>query len=151
MTNRRQSVLASSASAPSVGAKVFLLPFLALLLSSCRPLKRKRTPKAVPQTKRQSVKILKGHKQLVIWVAMTQDGRRAISGFTDKTVRVWDLESGAEVFRRVTDEPLRSVGFDSLGRVFVTGGAEAVGGELTCWDVGTGAEVLKLRGQPTRS
>ncbi|HJZ55392.1 MAG TPA: hypothetical protein VKE74_10560, partial [Gemmataceae bacterium] len=89
--------------------------------------------------------------------AVSPDGRRAAVGawFTLRgpgigkvrsVVVVWDLENGAELFRRATDEPLRSVGFDPLGRLLVTGGSDAVGGELTCWDVGTGAEVLKLRG-----
>ena len=28
-------------------------------------------------------------------VSVTPDGRRAVSGSSDKTLRVWDLESGA--------------------------------------------------------
>ncbi|MDD2737065.1 MAG: DUF4062 domain-containing protein [Desulfuromonadaceae bacterium] len=37
---------------------------------------------------------LKGHVAEVMSVSMTPDGRRAISGSCDKTIRVWDLESG---------------------------------------------------------
>ena len=38
-------------------------------------------------------------------VALTQDGRKAISGSEDKKVRVWDLESGVclEVLEGHTD------------------------------------------------
>ena len=37
---------------------------------------------------------LKGHRQDVRCVAVTPDGRRAVSGGADHDVRVWDLESG---------------------------------------------------------
>ena len=37
---------------------------------------------------------LKGHTSYVKGVALTPDGRKAISGSGDKTVRVWDLGSG---------------------------------------------------------
>ena len=35
-----------------------------------------------------------GHTDSVMSVALTPDGRKGISGSSDKTVRVWDLESG---------------------------------------------------------
>jgi WD40 repeat protein len=38
---------------------------------------------------------LEGHKEFVNTVALTPDGRRAISASNDKTLKVWDLESGA--------------------------------------------------------
>ena len=37
---------------------------------------------------------LTGHDGLVEAVAVTADGRRAVSGGYDVTVRVWDLEAG---------------------------------------------------------
>ncbi len=39
-------------------------------------------------------KVLKGHTDWIEGVAITSDGRRAVSGSGDKTVRVWDVETG---------------------------------------------------------
>jgi WD40 repeat protein len=41
---------------------------------------------------------LKGHTSLVNAVAVTADGKRAISGSYDKTLKVWDLTTGKEQF-----------------------------------------------------
>jgi WD40 repeat protein len=43
------------------------------------------------------VHILKGHTATVWTVAVSRDGKRAVSGSDDKTARVWDLESGKEL------------------------------------------------------
>ncbi len=58
---------------------------------------------------------------------------------------VWDLATGKEIFRRVTEEPLRAAGFDPEGRVVAAGGSPA-GGVVLGWDIATGAETLTLRG-----
>ena len=38
--------------------------------------------------------VLKGHKSIVSCLAVTTDGKRVVSGSTDNTLKVWDLESG---------------------------------------------------------
>ena len=40
---------------------------------------------------------LKGHRGDVTSVAFTPDGRHVLSGSRDKLVKVWDVETGAEV------------------------------------------------------
>jgi ribosomal protein L7/L12 len=42
---------------------------------------------------------LVGHTDMVYSVAISPDGRRAISGGRDETLRLWDLETGAELRR----------------------------------------------------
>ena len=44
-----------------------------------------------------SVRQLSGHDGLVLDVAIAPDGRNAVSGGYDKTVRIWDIETGHNV------------------------------------------------------
>ena len=43
------------------------------------------------------LRTLTGHSGSVLGVAVTPDGRRAVSASNDKTLKVWDLESGREL------------------------------------------------------
>jgi WD40 repeat protein len=43
------------------------------------------------------IRTLEGHTGGVNAVAMTPDGRRAVSASTDRTLRLWDLESGQTI------------------------------------------------------
>jgi WD40 repeat protein len=45
------------------------------------------------------VRTLENHTDWVRSVAVTPDGRQAVTGSVDRTVRVWDLSSGEEVAR----------------------------------------------------
>ena len=60
-------------------------------------------------------------------------------------VVVWDLATGKELFRKLTDEPAMAACFDPAGRVVAAGGS-SVGGWVVGWDAATGQEVLSLRG-----
>ena len=79
----------SSADGPAIGA----------LLGAARtgadrpslaPLRRSLTPPGGPL-----LATLEGHGDWVRAVAVTPDGRRAVSGSDDRTLKVWDLEQGA--------------------------------------------------------
>ena len=39
------------------------------------------------------IKVLEGHEGTVVSLALSKDGRRIVSGSSDKTVRIWDLEN----------------------------------------------------------
>jgi WD40 repeat protein len=71
----------------------------------------------------EDLRTLAGHEAAVEAVAITSDGRRAVSGSTDNTLRVWDLETAepiamaslpAEVASLALDESIVCVG-DSAG------------------------------------
>jgi len=88
---------------------------------------------------------LTGHTEKINAVAVTADGRRAVSGSADETVKVWDLETGVEV-RTLTGHTwtVTAVAVTEDGRRAVTGSYDRT---LRVWDLETGAEVHTLQGQ----
>eukprot|EP00741_Cyanophora_paradoxa_P018180 tig00021038_g17553.t1 len=85
-----------------------------------------------------------GHTKSVNAVAVTPDGKRAVSGADDKTLRVWDLESGAEM-RRLEghDGDVWSVAISSDGTRAVSGSEDKT---VRVWDLDSGAELRVLAG-----
>src|SRR5262249_32286040 len=60
---------------------------------------------------------LEGHADAVWGVAFSPDGRRALSGSMDQTLRLWDLATGAELRTFVGHEDgVTAVGFAPDGR-----------------------------------
>jgi WD40 repeat protein len=85
-------------------------------------------------TQRQEV--LRGHTSYVYPVVYTSDGRYLVSGSWDRTIRVWNADTGAEL-RVLTEHRTRITGLaaapDSPRVAAVTDG-----GELAVWDVEQG-------------
>jgi WD40 repeat protein/tetratricopeptide (TPR) repeat protein len=87
---------------------------------------------------------LTGHERGVRSVAVLPDGRRALSGSEDQTIRLWDLASGEEV---------RRFG-GSLGMVLsvaaLPDGRHALSGSfdrmMRLWDLETGVELHRFEG-----
>ena len=79
---------------------------------------------------------LTGHDGAVRAVAVSADGRRAVSGGGDGTVRVWDLDTGHAAAH--PDRPRRpggAVAVSADGRRAVSGGDD---GTVRVWDLDTG-------------
>ena len=54
------------------------------------------------------LRTLAGHSFRVSGVALSADGRRAVSASDDQTLKVWDLETGAEL-RTLAGHSIRSL------------------------------------------
>ena len=90
------------------------------------------------------VRILAGHMDSVMAVAVTPDGRQVISASLDKTLKVWDLTSGEEL-RTLTGHT------DGVAAIVVTpDGRQVISASydktLKVWDLANGKELRTLTG-----
>lgn len=109
-----------------------ILVFLLLLLALALPALAADSPELVLQN---------GHTEGILCVAVSGDGRWAVSGSSDETARVWDLQTGRvqavlDGHRRADTflSRIRSVAMDHSGRLVLTGGGD---GRALVWDVPT--------------
>jgi WD40 repeat protein len=88
--------------------------------------------------------IFRGHEESVMSVAYSPDGRWIASGSDDRSIRVWDADTGAE--QRVIrghERSVKGVAYSPDGRRVVSGSDDKT---VRVWDAATGAELLVLRG-----
>jgi WD40 repeat protein len=92
-----------------------------------------------------------GHSSAVRALAFTPDGTRLVSASDDRTLKVWDLATGAELHTlRGHDCEVRAVAIARHGRMAVSGGID---GALAVWDIAKGSLLRRQRGcrRPVRS
>ena len=86
----------------------------------------------------------KGHTDWVESVAFSPNGRTIASGSADKTLKVWDVNTGREI-RTLTGHTRRveSVAFSPDGSILASGSQDDT---VKFWDVNTGREIRTLKG-----
>jgi WD40 repeat protein len=94
------------------------------------------------------VRAFAGHGNRVNGVAISRDGKRAVSACWDGVLRYWNVESG-ELIREMPRNPhyLNSVALSSDGKRALTGGTDKI---MYLWDLETGKELKQIHGHPDR-
>jgi WD40 repeat protein len=88
-----------------------------------------------------------GHPKEVHSVALSSDGRAALSGSMDSTLKLWDITSGREL--RTFHQPMlvQSVAFSPDGRTaLVSRGTLPILGELILFDITSGRDLRNFVG-----
>ncbi|MFN6481215.1 WD40 repeat domain-containing protein [Nostoc sp. DedQUE07] len=90
------------------------------------------------------LRTLTGHNSPVNAVAITPDGKTAVSGSNDRTLKVWDLQTGKEMeISPLTghNDSVRAVAIAPDGKTAVSGSQDST---LKVWDLQTGKEISTL-------
>jgi WD40 repeat protein len=90
------------------------------------------------------LRTLSGHSHWVRAVAVTADGKRVISGSSDKTVKVWNLETGEEQLTLSGhSDSVQAVAVTADGKRVISGSSDKT---VKVWNLETGEEQLTLSG-----
>ena len=94
------------------------------------------------------VRILSGHRGMVNAVAVSPDGRHAVTGSTDRTAAVWDLATGRRLHELAGHQgTVHAVAVSPDGRHVVTGSDDRT---AAVWDLATGQRLRELAGHGDR-
>jgi WD40 repeat protein len=103
----------------------------------------KASPKVSTQKEAPYVKMtFKGHEEIVCSVAFIAGTRLLVTASNDKSLRVWDVDTGKQVGEPLLghDAGVQRVAASPDGRWIVSGGAN---GSILVWEVGTNKRELK--------
>jgi WD40 repeat protein len=86
--------------------------------------------------------VLRGHDDGVLTIAWSPDGRRLATGSSDRTVRIWDTNSGSElIVLRGHGDWVRGVVWSPDGQRLATASSDRT---VRIWDTGSGSELAVL-------
>jgi WD40 repeat protein/tetratricopeptide (TPR) repeat protein len=92
---------------------------------------------------------LKGHTDYVTSASFSPDGTRIVTASGDKTARVWDAKSGAEIFTLKGHTGwVHTTSFSPDGTRIVTASEDKT---AKVWDAKSGTETLSIKGGAVRS
>jgi WD40 repeat protein len=90
------------------------------------------------------LRTLTGHDDPVNAVAITPDGQKAVSGSGDKTLKVWELNTGKQLFTLTGhDDWVNAVAITPDGQKAVSGSWDKT---LKVWELNTGKQLFTLTG-----
>jgi hypothetical protein len=128
--------------------KITRLSLMALLISvvvSCslrQPLRQPLPPVAPPDVNEVFVQV--GHSNPVFSVAFSPDGKTALSGSYDNTVKWWDLSTGRVINTlEGHSDWVRSVAFSPDGKTALS---SAWDNTTRLWNLETGEEIIRMIG-----
>jgi len=91
------------------------------------------------------VTTFRGHKDDVCCIAISPDGTRVASGSLDKTVKVWEMNSGKErLIFAAHNGAVRGVSFSPDGKWVVSAGDDKI---VRLWDAETGEQSGTFQGE----
>jgi serine/threonine protein kinase len=107
-----------------------------------------------PEVKPGELRRLEGHTDLVDCVAFLPDGRRALSGGWDRTVRLWDLDTGRQVLQFPHAAAVHCLAVSPDGRLVLAAGgtrrqkegAQPGDYDIHLWETDKGKEVTQFSG-----
>src|SRR5258706_4154551 len=82
-----------------------------------------------------------GHTRAILSMCYSPDGTRVVSGSNDKTIRIWDAESGTVIGEPLTGHTrgVNSVAYSPDGRHIISGSEDST---IRIWDAETGTALV---------
>jgi WD40 repeat protein/serine/threonine protein kinase/DNA-binding XRE family transcriptional regulator len=90
--------------------------------------------------------IFTGHERDVNAVAVSRDGKYALTGGVDHTARLWDIQTGTAIHQFAHDDQVRLVAFSPDGRYALTGDEHVrdAGLRVRLWNTQTGVNIREF-------
>src|SRR5947207_1996005 len=100
-----------------------------------RPMAARSSPPPTTAACACGMRAFPGHDHFVWSVALSRDGKHALSGSLDRTVRLWDVETGSMLKKlEGHHDTVLSVAFSPTGRHAVSGSSDKT---VILWDLET--------------